>query len=391
MKNDAAKIAYIRQLCCMGLGSRVIMPRLLHAVRSLVASDSAGFFWIDARGEMRNFYAERTLSPQATAEFWRHYDDGDAPFRRLFLARASAAEPISTVSVNKTLERTSYYQNVLRELEADHVLHAIVRDPVNGFGQLSLYRPRSARPFSPADRQAIKRVLHYIAHAIAAHDRPGSEAMGRPQFVDSDIEALLIVRGNGDIEHASGAGRHLLLMAAGDNVNPSTIAGGAVGAKALLERLHQEVVAVYRGREAAPAPPRRFIENAWGRFALRSYALSDNPLARDARFAVHITRQEPALLKLAEAVRCFPLSPQQAEVALLLARGLTNADIAERMNVSLNTASYHVKQLFMKLDVHNRQEALRRLSEAQPACPEGGDRPRSRSAELVIRSGLREE
>ncbi|HEX7043015.1 MAG TPA: helix-turn-helix transcriptional regulator [Burkholderiales bacterium] len=388
MKNDAAKIAYIRQLCCMGLGSRVVMPRLLQAVRSLVASDSAGFFWIDVRGEMRNFYAERTLSPQATVEFWRHYDDGDAPFRRSFLARASAAEPISTVSVNKTLERTSYYQNVLRELEADHVLHAIVRDPVNGFGQLSLYRSRSARPFSPADRQAIKGVLHYIAHAIASHDRPGSGATERPQFVDSNIEALLIVRGDGDIEHASGAGRHLLLMAAGDNVNPSTIAGGTAGARTLLERLHREVVAVYRGRETAP--PRRFIENAWGRFAVRSYALSDNPLARDARFAVHITRQEPALLKLAEAVRCFPLSPQQAEVALLLARGLSNTDIAERMSVSLNTASYHVKQLFMKLDVHSRQEAIQRLSEAQPARPEGRDRSLSRSAGAVMVSSKSE-
>jgi len=389
MRNDAAKIAYIRRLCCMGLGSRVIMPRLLHAVRSLVASDSAGFFWIDARGEMRNFYAERTLSPQATVEFWRHYDDGDAPFRRQFLARAGAAEPVSTVSVNKTLERTSYYQNVLRELEADHVLHAIVRDPVDGFGQLSLYRSRSARPFSPADRQAIGRVLHYVAHAMALHARPESDATGRPQFVDSDIEALLIFRGDGDIEHASGAGRHLLLMAAGDNVNPSTVASGAAGARALLQSLQREVIAVYRERKAAP--PRRFIENAWGRFALRTYALADNPLAGDARFAVHITRQEPMLLKLADAVRRFPLSPQQAEVALLLARGFSNADIAERMHVSLNTASYHVKQLFMKLDVHTRQDAIRRLSEAQPARAEGEGRSRARSGEPAIRSSLLEK
>jgi DNA-binding CsgD family transcriptional regulator len=377
MKNVAAKIAHVRQLCCMGLGSQVIMPRLLQALRSLVTADSAGFFWIDARGEMRNFYAERTLSPQATVAFRRHYDDGDAPFRRLFLARANAADPVSVISVSKELARTSHYQNTLRELEAEHVLHAIVRDPVNGFGQLSLYRSREAPSFSPADRQAIRGVLHYIGHAIAQHDRPRGEIRERPQFVDSDIEALLIVRGDGEIEHASGAGRNLLLMAAGDNVNPATIAGDAAAARTLLECLRREIVGVYRGREAAP--PRRFTENAWGRFALRTYALCDNPLARDARFAVHITRQEPVLLKLAEAVRCFPISPQQAEVALLLARGFSNADIAERMNISLNTASYHVKQLFMKLDVHSRQEAILRLSQAKPVHPEGGnDRTRAR-------------
>lgn len=361
----AAKIAYIRQLCCMGFGSQLIMPRLLQALRSLVASDSAGFFWIDARGDMRNFYAERALSPQATAAFQRHYDRGDVPFRRMFLSRANAAEPVSAISVGVQLERTDYYQNVLRELEAYHVLHAIVRDPVRGFGQLSLYRSRRAPSFSAADLQAIKGVLHYIAHAIAQSARSWDEAPERLQFVDSDIETLLIVRSDGEIQHASGAGRNLLLMAAGENVNPATIAGAASGAKALLERLCREIVGIYRGRDTAP--PRYFIENGWGRFTLRTYAISDNPLACDALFGVHIIRQEPLLLKLAESIRSFPISPQQGEVALLLAQGFSNTDIAERMNVSLNTASYHVKQLFAKLDVHSRQEAILRLTETNTA------------------------
>ena len=117
-------------------------------------------------------------------------------------------------------------------------------------------------------------------------------------------------------------------------------------------------------------------ESAPSRPASDSSRQSPAPhLADEVCLPALVVVEQPFTSQLAEAVRCFPLSPQQAEVALLLARGLTNADIAERMNVSLNTASYHVKQLFMKLDVHNRQEALRRLSEAQPACPEGGDRP----------------
>lgn len=358
----AAKIAYIRQLCCLGFGSQLIMPRLLQALRSLVPSDSAGFFWIDARGDMRNFYAERALSPEASAAFRRHYDRGDVPFRRLFLARANAAEPVSALTVGERLERTDYYQNVLRELEAYHVLHAIVRDPLLGFGQLSLYRSRRSPSFAPSDLQAIKGVLHYIAHAVAQSARSCDEPRERPPFVDSDIETLLIVRSDGEIQHASGAGRNLLLMAAGENVNPATVADATARAKTLLARLCREIVAIYRGRDGAP--PRHFIENGWGRFAVRTYAVCDNPLTQDALFGVHIVRQEPLLLKLADSVRRFPISPQQGEVALLLAQGLSNTDIAARMRVSLNTASYHVKQLFAKLDVHSRQEAILRLTEA---------------------------
>ena len=51
MKN-AALVAHIRQLCCLGLGGRAIMPALLNAVRELVPFDAAEFAWLDARGEL---------------------------------------------------------------------------------------------------------------------------------------------------------------------------------------------------------------------------------------------------------------------------------------------------------------------------------------------------
>jgi DNA-binding NarL/FixJ family response regulator len=59
----------------------------------------------------------------------------------------------------------------------------------------------------------------------------------------------------------------------------------------------------------------------------------------------------------------LPLSAQQREVALLLAQGLTNGEIATTMGVTINTASYHVKQLFAKLDAHDRAEAIARILE----------------------------
>ena len=61
----------------------------------------------------------------------------------------------------------------------------------------------------------------------------------------------------------------------------------------------------------------------------------------------------------------LPLSAQQREAALLVARGFSNQQIATRMGVSINTASYHVKQLFAKLDVHDRAEAIATILEVQ--------------------------
>lgn len=51
------------------------------------------------------------------------------------------------------------------------------------------------------------------------------------------------------------------------------------------------------------------------------------------------------------------LTPRQVEVLELVAEGLTNADIADRLFVSPKTVDHHVSALLMKLEVSSRQEA----------------------------------
>jgi DNA-binding CsgD family transcriptional regulator len=54
------------------------------------------------------------------------------------------------------------------------------------------------------------------------------------------------------------------------------------------------------------------------------------------------------------------LTVRQAEVLGLLADGLSNADIANRLVVSVRTAGNHVAAVLEKLDVHTREEAVAR-------------------------------
>lgn len=50
----------------------------------------------------------------------------------------------------------------------------------------------------------------------------------------------------------------------------------------------------------------------------------------------------------------FDLTPREAEVALLVARGTSNADLAARLHISPHTARHHVASVMKKLDVSSR-------------------------------------
>ena len=55
-----------------------------------------------------------------------------------------------------------------------------------------------------------------------------------------------------------------------------------------------------------------------------------------------------------------PLSDRELEVLQLISEGLTNREIASRLFLSLNTVKAHSRNIYGKLEVHNRTEAAAR-------------------------------
>lgn len=57
------------------------------------------------------------------------------------------------------------------------------------------------------------------------------------------------------------------------------------------------------------------------------------------------------------------ISKREHEVLELMARGLTNQEIADKMFVSVNTIKTHSTNLFSKLDVKRRTQAIQKAKE----------------------------
>ena len=361
MKQSAVR-ARIRQICCLGLPGPMLMASLLPALREVVPSDSAGFFWVDSTGDMKNLFAERLLPPDAMALYFeRYYDSREASFRRAFRERASAPDGVVATSADGELEQTGYYHEILRRLDAHHVLYGIAYENGNPLGQVSLYRGADAPAFSPQERADLASVMRYVSHGIAVDESAsGAERLGA--FHHSGEEAMLVTDRAGHVRHASEKARRLLLLATTSQINAASLRAAVnESAARVLATLAGRLDAAARGEEGVE-PPSLTIDTQWGRFGLRACWLDDDWQSSTALVGISIHREEPVLLRFVQALGRVPISIQQREIALLIAQGRSNQEIADGLGVSLNTVNYHVKQLFMKLDVHDRAEAVARIT-----------------------------
>lgn len=93
---------------------------------------------------------------------------------------------------------------------------------------------------------------------------------------------------------------------------------------------------------------------------LKGFSFSDTvskiqvPLLAEAPEAAAATLEERCAAVSAE----YGLTPRESEVFVLLAQGRTVGVIREKLVISLNTARFHTKNIYVKLGVHSQQELI---------------------------------
>jgi DNA-binding CsgD family transcriptional regulator len=240
-------------------------------------------------------------------------------------------------------QRSTRYRDLLLPADIPHELRGafVIRGRV--WGAVHIARRASSGAFQQRDADALAALTGAIARGIRASLR--FDAARRVTGVDAPG---MVVLGPGDeVELITPPARELLasLHPGESGYTDETIATPVL---ALASFVRSAPDGGQGGRNVVTVPS----SDGW--------VTLHASLPGDARVAVVLER---ATGSRAATVRleAFGATAREREVATLLARGLSRAEIAETLVLSAHTVEDHVKNLYEKLGVASRQELVARV------------------------------
>jgi DNA-binding CsgD family transcriptional regulator len=345
-------VAYIRQLCCLGLGGQIIMPELLHALHAFIPSASNMFLWADEHYQMSNVYCEDSALLWVQSLYFKEfYNSKEVQVYKIGFSEAMRigrgwgnSERLGPDFVSSEL-----FNELLRPNGVRYGIEATIWENGRGLGSIVLNRAPGEKPFSNADEMNLRSLIPYIAHGLR-----GTRDL-RGELTPSGESGTVIVDSHDQIVQFCPEGKRLLLLAS----HPGRTMHDAPGLDSpALQRLSANLRGILRGRPQ-PVPMLR-QQNALGEFVFRAYPLGTHGEA-DGSIAVVIERHEPLPLKLMRNMNTLPLTARQREVCLLLSYGHSHNMIAQRMHVSKHTATDYVRKIYDKLDVNGHDQLMKKL------------------------------
>lgn len=211
------------------------------------------------------------------------------------------------------------------------------------------------------DRRARLGVLRMLRPALEAGVRALWQFKRRRATLDRTLDrfsdGLMVCDTDGRELH-----RNLVLCRMlEEDSRPEPLVAAMRDMAARLVALRSAGPSTIAGAAELPAPGMRTVETPLSRYTVRATYVAPGTFALDESILVTLERALPKLPTEQELRRRFELTPRQAEVALLVARGHSNAEIAARLTRSPHTVRHHIEHIFRKLGIRSRKALALRL------------------------------
>jgi DNA-binding CsgD family transcriptional regulator len=264
-----------------------------------------------------------------------------------FASLAAQRTPVGILEhvTRGTPDDSARYRDLLLPADIPHELRATFVTRGRVWGAVHIARRAASGPFEKRDADALASVVSAIARGIraslrfdAARRETGDEAPG-----------LIVLGPNDEIELVTPPARELLEAIRPEDAGHTddTVAAPVLALAAFV-------------RSAPSSGGAGNVVTVPGRDGWITLHASLPKPAKDRRVAVVLERTggaRSATLRL----ETFGATPREREVATLIARGLSRAEVADALVLSPHTVEDHVKSLYEKVGVASRQELVARV------------------------------
>ena len=243
-------------------------------------------------------------------------------------------------------QRSPRYRDLLLPADIPHELRAafVIRGRV--WGAVHIARRAASGPFEQRDVDALAAAAGAIARGIRASLRFDAARRG----TGVDAPGLVVLGPQDDVELITPPARELLASLRPDGPDYADDAV-ATPVLALASFVRGAPEAGQGGSNVVTVPG----SDGW----ITLHASLPGPPG-DGRIAVVLERAGGARSATVR-LEAFGATAREREVATLLARGLSRAELAEALVLSPHTVEDHVKSLYEKLGVASRQELVARV------------------------------
>lgn len=270
---------------------------------------------------------------------------------------------------DKALIESDYYKHYLEPVGLFRILGIDIGEPSGLIARLRVSRERNAPNFDNTARETLSLIAPHLRQALAIYARLHQTQSERNIYagaVDQLSVATFIFDEQGQLIANNAMATALLKRRDGLTLRDSRLHLASRESDRALQHALAGIIAAQLAGETAVVKalrvPRQPGQSDMG-LVVRPVPLSDwgeggsGPCA--AVFISDPDEGESASQKtLAEL---YDLTPAEANVAILLTRGLSLAEVASAQNISPNTARAQLKAVFAKTGVSRQAELVRML------------------------------
>ena len=249
-----------------------------------------------------------------------------------------------------SLGRSTRFRDIYQPAGLGDELRAVLVSRGTCWGRILLHRGATSPHFTPAEVALVGRLATDLADGIRTALLLGDiESSGG---ADLDGPGLVVLDRSLQLVATTPAGERWCAELRASEVNPRDIPAAVYGAALRLQALGEVQLGA---DESSPRVRARTASGTW--VVVHASWLTG---AADGSIAAVVEPARPVEVA-SLLVEAYALSPREQDITGLVLRGLSTAQIADRLGIAPATVQDHLKVVFDRAGVHSRRELTARL------------------------------